>query len=137
MVMGPHVLVEKAARTKSSTPNRWIVVWNVRNLGQEPLEIVAGRLPHSQFRAEERQLRPSLVVLAGESTRLEFEVSCNGLPGAVVENAFLILSVRWSGEPWRVLARMRVVLDDESGPQTTTELVTTQRIGFSTEKAET
>ena len=133
--MGPHVLVEEASRTKSSTPNRWIVTWNVRNLDQEPLEIVAGRLPHSQFRAEEKQLSPNRYLLTGESTHLEFEVSCNGLPGAVVENAFLILSVRWSGEPWRVLARMRVVMDEESRPQTITELVTTQRIGFSIKKA--
>ena len=134
--MGPQALVEEVGRTKTSIADRWLVAWQVRNIGQEPFEILAGRLPHSQFRAEEKQLSPKRFLLSGESTQLELEVSCDGAAGTVVENAFLILSVRWAGQPWRVFARMRVLLDDKSGPQTTTELVTTQRIGFSTGKNE-
>ena len=133
--MGPQVVVEQAGKSTKSSPERWLVAWNVRNIGQEPLEIVAGRLPHSKFRAEERQL--NLFLSPGQSARVEFEVACRGAPGTVIENAFLILSVRWSGQPWRILARMRMVLDEESGPQTITELVTTQRMGFSVGKIET
>jgi len=134
--MDPQVLVQQVGSSADSSPGSWLVAWNVRNIGQDPLEIVAGRLPHSQFRAEERQLSRNLFLPPGQSARVEFEVACRGAPGAVIENAFLILSVRWSGQPWRILARMRVVLDEESGPQTITELVTTQRIGFSIGKTE-
>jgi hypothetical protein len=49
----------------------------------------------------------------------------------VVENAFLILRVLWLGKPWRILARLRVVFDEQGGPQTTTEVVTVQPVGFS------
>jgi hypothetical protein len=48
-----------------------------------------------------------------------------------VENAFLIVRVLWQEEPWRVFARLRVVFDEQGGPQTTTEVVTVQRVGFS------
>lgn len=135
--IGPRARVEQLLRSSTPVRGKWLVVWNIQNLGREQIEIVAGRLPHSQFRAEEQQLRPSPLLLPDESARLEFEVACDGPPGAVVENAFLILSVRWLSEPWRILARLRVVFDDESGPQTTTELVTTQRVGFSVTRAET
>ena len=67
----------------------------------------------------------------GERTRLECVVACSELPGTVVENAFLILRVLWLEEPWRVFARLRVVFDEQGGPQTTTEVVTVQRVGFS------
>jgi hypothetical protein len=48
-----------------------------------------------------------------------------------VENAFLILRVLWLETPWRVFARLRVVFDEQGGPQTTTEVVTVQQVGFS------
>jgi hypothetical protein len=48
-----------------------------------------------------------------------------------VENAFVISRVLWQEEPWRIFARLRVVFDEQSRPQTTTELVTVQRVGFS------
>lgn len=70
-------------------------------------------------------------LLPGESAQLEFAVACSGRPGTVVENAFLILRVLWREEPWRIFARLRVVFDEQGGPQTTTEVVTVQRVGFS------
>ena len=48
-----------------------------------------------------------------------------------MENAFLILRVLWLEQPWRILARLRVVCDEEGAPETTTEVVTTQPVGFS------
>lgn len=71
------------------------------------------------------------MLLPGESARLEFAVACAADPGATVENAFLILRVNWLKEPWRILARMQVVFDEQGRPRAITELVTTQRTGFS------
>jgi hypothetical protein len=66
-----------------------------------------------------------------ESARLEFAVKCEEPPGTVVENAFLILRVDWSEAPWLVLARLRVSVDENGAPQSATEAITTQRVGFS------
>ena len=129
--IGPRVLVEQAARRAGPASDRWLVAWHVQNLGQQPLRLLAARLSHSRFRCEERELTPIPQLSPGERTRLEFVVACSGLPGTVVENAFLILRVLWLEEPWRVFARLRVVFDEQGGPQTTTEVVTVQRVGFS------
>ncbi|MGH9197112.1 MAG: hypothetical protein ACRD1T_15410 [Acidimicrobiia bacterium] len=135
-ITGPQVLVEQVSRSPRPASRSWLVVWNIRNMGQELLQIIAGRLPHSQFRAEERNMRPGLVVLPGQTARFEFEVACDEVSGTVVENAFLILRVQWLSESWRILARLRVIFDEEGGPQTTTERVTAQRIGFSIAKTQ-
>ncbi len=127
----PQVSVQQAARRAAPVSGRWFVAWHVQNLGRQPLQLLAARLPHSQFRSEERELVPMPQLLPGERAQLEFSVACGGLPGTVVENAFLILRVLWRGEPWRVFARLRVVFDEQGGPQTTTEVVTVQRVGFS------
>ena len=129
--IGPQALVEQASRRTGSDPGRWLVAWRVQNLSRQPLQLLAARLPHSRFRSEERALVPIPKLLPGESAQLEFAVACSGRPGTVVENAFLILRVLWLEEPWRIFARLRVVFDEQGGPQTTTEVVTVQRVGFS------
>jgi hypothetical protein len=55
----------------------------------------------------------------------------------VVENAFLILRVLWREQPWRIFARLRVVFDQHHVPENSTEVVTTQPIGFSSPQADT
>ncbi len=108
------------------------MAWQIQNLGQGTLKILSGRLPHSRFRCEERELDTILMLRPKESARLELPVKCEEPPGTIVENAFLILRVLWSEEPWRILARLRVSINNEEGaPETTTELVTTQPVGFS------
>ena len=107
------------------------MVWHVQNQGPQPLEILAARLPHSQFRCAEKELIPTPKLLPNESTRLELQVACNEPPGSEVKNAFLILRVLWLENCWRVLVRLRVAFDEEGGPQAMTEWVTTQRVGFS------
>lgn len=129
--MQPQVLVEQAAVSRGSTSGRWLVAWRIQNLGQEPLEILSGRLPHSKFRSEEIELVPGPKLMPNETARLEFAVVCNEPPGAIVENAFLILRVLWLEGPWRILARLRVTMNDKGEPETVTELTSTQRIGFS------
>jgi len=129
--IGPRVSVAQAARRAGTTSDHWLVTWDLRNLGQHPLQLLAARLPHSRFRSEERDLAPPPYLLPGERARLEFPVACGGPPGTVVENAFLILRVLWREEPWRTFARLRVIFDEYGGPQATTEVVTVQRVGFS------
>jgi hypothetical protein len=61
---------------------------------------------------------------------------CGEPPGTEVENAFLILHVFWREKDWRVFARLRVSFGDTGLPSTTTEVVTTQRVGFSVRNSE-
>jgi hypothetical protein len=51
--------------------------------------------------------------------------------GLVTENAFVIFSVNWLGEPWRVFVRLRVMMTSDGRPETATELITAQKVGFS------
>lgn len=132
----PRVVVEQASRRRGPEPDRWLVTWSIQNLGQEPLQILAGRLPHSRFRGEERELAPIPKLLPSESAQLEFAVACNEPPGTVVENVFLILRVLWRDQIWRLLARFRVVFNEQGAPETITELVTTQMVGFSLQQEE-
>lgn len=127
---GPHVVLDQVSRVRAPSPGRWLVSWQVQNLGEGTLKILSTRLPHSRFRCEEGELDPGLILRPKESARLDLPVKCEGPPGTTVENAFLILRVLWSEEPWRILARLRVAIDGEGAPETTTELVTTQPVGF-------
>ncbi len=127
----PHVVVDQLSRVRAPSPDQWLVAWQIQNLGQGTLKILSARLPHSRFRCEERELDVILMLRPKESGRLELPVKCAEPPGTIVENAFLILRVLWSEEPWRILARLRVSINEEGAPETTTELVTTQPVGFS------
>ncbi len=130
--MGPQVRVEQVSRTPGPADDRWLVAWHIQNLGRQTLTLLAARLPHSRFRSEERKFTPTPKLEPGKSTRLEVSVACKEPPGTVVKNAFLILRVRWLEERWQVFARFRVVFGEHGGPETTTELITTQPVGFST-----
>ena len=128
---GPRVVVNQLSRVRATSLDQWLVVWQIKNLGRETLKILSARLPHSRFRCDEKEFQAAVTLPPKESVRLELPVKCEETPGAIVENAFLILRLLWSGEPWRVLARLRVSVNKEGEPETTTELVTTQRVGFS------
>lgn len=130
------MLVKQVARRRGPEPDRWIVAWRVQNLGQQPLQILAARLPHSRFQGEEQELSPILEILPNESGRLELAVTCSESPGTIVENAFLILRVHWLDQLWRILARLRVVFNEQVAPETIAELVTTQKVGFSARQRE-
>ncbi len=127
----PQMHVEQASRNRGAEPNCWLVAGRVRNLGQRPLQILSGRLPHSQFRSEERELSPIPKLLPNESAQLVFSVACSELPGTIVENAFIILRVLWLEEQWWAFVRLRVTFDELSGPLSITEVITTHKIGFS------
>jgi hypothetical protein len=132
----PKVHVEQVSHPGGADREEWLVSWRIKNLGIAPLEVLASRLPHSQFWSGEQELNPSPTVLPDESFLLERSVRCSEPAGAAVENAFLILRVIWMNESWRIFARFRVVFNEEGAPNTVTELTTTQRIGFSARKDE-
>jgi hypothetical protein len=109
----------------------WSVDWLVENKGAEPLQILTVRLPHGQFKADEQLFDPPLQLAAKEISRFQVSVRCHEPPGPITENAFVILSVLWSGQLWRIFVRIRVIADADGTPRTATELVTTQKVGFS------
>jgi hypothetical protein len=129
--LGPRVAVEPLSRRPGAGPDQWLVAWRIRNLGPQPLQLLAAWLPHGRFRGEERDLVALPPLLAGESARLELPVRCSEPPGTVVENAFIILRALWGDEPWRIFTRLRVVFDQSGAPEIGCELITTQPVGFS------
>jgi hypothetical protein len=128
--MEPKVAVEQETVRRAAAPDRWQVAWLIENLGDAPLKILAARLPHGKFYCEEKELAPSVVLEPKQSGRIELEARCGAAAGSVVENAFLIMRVLWTGAPWLILARLLVSVNDEGTPTTATELITTQPVGF-------
>jgi hypothetical protein len=62
---------------------------------------------------------------------LELAVACQEPPNTIVENAFVILLVNWLGNGWRFFVRLLITVDQQGRPQTTTESITVQQVGFS------
>jgi hypothetical protein len=127
---GPAIHVAPEAPAPGPSPMEWRVAWRIENRGDRPLELRAAWLPHGRFRAPERALEPPPRLLPGESARLELVAACDEAPGTVVENAFVILRVRWGDEPWRILVRLLITADAGGTPTNTVALITTQPIGF-------
>ncbi len=127
---GPQVLVEQASRRSGSSPRQWLVAWRIRNPGREPLQLLESWVPHGRFRCGKRELSPPAVLPPGGATELELPVECDEPPGAVVENAFLILRVVEQEQEWRVLVRLTVTFDRDGAPESATESVTTQLVGI-------
>ena len=109
----------------------WKVRWIVQNTGANPLQLETVRLPHGQFRAAEQGFDPSLDLEPGSVAEFDTVVHCNEPTGLVTENAFVIFAANWHGQKWRIFVRLRVVIDEQGEPQSVTELVTTQKVGFS------
>jgi hypothetical protein len=108
----------------------WRTTWRIANAEPDAVRVVGAIAPHSQFRGEatlDREIRPK------GSTQLSLVVQTSGATGSEVENAFVIVLVQRGDERWRVLARLRVPLDDAGMPKPRIETVTLQRVGFSGE----
>jgi hypothetical protein len=89
------------------------------------------RLPHGQFKSNEQQFSPNLELAAGESEQFASSVQCDEPVGLVTENAFVIFHCQWRGDAWRVFVRLLVTVKPGGEPETATELITTQKVGFS------
>jgi hypothetical protein len=108
----------------------WRTTWRVANAEPDPVHLVAAVAPHSQFRGEtslDRELRGK------GSSQFSLVVRTEGASGSEIENAFLILLVQQGEERWRILARLRVPLEEVARPRPRVEAVTVQRVGFSGE----
>ena len=108
----------------------WRTTWRVTNPEPESVRIVAAVAPHSQFRGEtslDREVRGKA------STQFSLVVRTRGATGSEIENAFVILLVGQGEDRWRLLARLRVSLEEGARPRPRVETVTVQRVGFSGE----
>jgi hypothetical protein len=127
----PTIAVDAIHCISDVNAGYWSCSWRIQNLTDRSMKLVSVRLPHGQFRSQEREFNPSLEVLPGASARIETSVLCDDQPGAVIENAFLILLCEWQGQRWRIFVRVRVTINQEGEPAPATELITRQRVGFS------
>lgn len=128
---GPKVLVEQVRQAVRDDCGQWCIVWRVGNPNPSLLQLAAARVPHGKFRGLEKVFAPGLQLAAEQSRDIELLVVCNEAPGTIIENAFVILRVIWEQAQWRIFVRLRVTVDESGVPQAATELITTQREGFS------
>jgi hypothetical protein len=128
---GPKIAVEELRRNREVGSDRWLFGWRIQNLTQQPTKFLAARCPHGKFRSGERIFDPPLYAAGGKNATIEMPVLCNEPAGTIVDNAFLILLVEWLETSWRLFVRFRVTINEKGEPETATELITTQRAGFS------
>jgi len=127
----PQIALTQLSVEPEKAKGNWQIQWRVSNLNSRPLEIRAVRLPHGQFKSAERRFSPAIHLAPDDSAEFEASVSCDEPEGLVTENAFLIFQVVRLDERWRIFARVRVTVDATGIPAASTELITTQRVGFS------
>lgn len=127
----PAVELRQISVRRHGLTENWNVVWEVENRGAKSLKLTSVRLPHGQFKAAEQQFEGAVELAPGGSAEFNTLVFCHEPPGLVTENAFVIFNVNWLREEWRIFVRVRVVVNSKGEPESATQLVTTQKIGFS------
>jgi hypothetical protein len=127
----PRIEVERVERGASEKPGRWLFKWRVRNLTETPMILLSVRVPHGKFKAEERKFGPPVKIEAQDHFILDLSVACREPPNTRVENAFVILLLNWQENHWRFFVRLRIAVDQQGRPETTTESITVQQVGFS------
>lgn len=108
----------------------WRTTWRVSNADPRPFHVVGATAPHSKFRGEASL---DLDVAGNGSATFPLVVRIEASAGSEIENAFVILLIEDGAAQWRVLARLRVTLDDAARPEPRVEAITVQRVGFSGE----
>ena len=130
-ITGPTVALRQISVARDAATSCWNIRWQVENLGADALEIFSARLPHGQFKSNEQHFTPALELAAGASKRFYCLVHCDEPAGLVTKNAFVIFHCQWRGEAWRIFIRIGVTVTADGAPATATELITTQKVGFS------
>jgi len=128
-VNAPRLRVEPLGVAKKDAQG-WRTTWRVANDEAAVVRVIGAVAPHAKFRGEtalDREVRSK------GSTQFPLVVRVDGMANSEIENAFVILLVEQGEERWRVLARLRVPLDDEARPRPRVETITVQRVGFSGE----
>jgi hypothetical protein len=127
----PEIEVEQVEHGASENPGRWLFKWRVRNVTEIPMSLLSVRVPHGKFKAEERKFGPAVKIAAQDHSILNLSVACREPPNTIIENAFLILLSNWRENHWRFFVRLRIAVDQQGRPETTTESITVQQVGFS------
>ena len=127
----PSIGVEQAERSRIPDREGWLFRWLVRNQIERAMRLVSVRVPHGKFKAEESKFLAPVEIGAKNSFVLEVAVTCEQPPETVIENAFLILLVDWQESKWRFFVRLQIRINQQGEPDTKTESITAQRVGFS------
>ncbi len=128
---GPKIEVEQVERGASEKLGRWLFKWRLRNVTETPMRLFSVRVPHGKFKAGEREFGPAVKIPAQDQFILDLVVACEEPPNTILENAFLILLVNWQENQWRFFVRLRIRVDQQGAPETITESITVQQVGFS------
>ena len=127
----PKIVLRQLSLTRDAATGCWNIRWEVENLGSDTVKILSARLPHGQFKSDELRFTPALELSEGVSEQFQSLVHCDEPPGLVSENGFVIFHCQWRTEAWRIFVRIRVTVNTSGEPETATELITTQKVGFS------
>jgi hypothetical protein len=129
--IAPAIALRQVYAHRHPTTDDWSIGWTVENKKAQSLKISSVRLPHGQFKAQEREFELALNLTSGASAEFETLVHCKEPPGLVTENAFVIFYVSWLSASWRIFVRLRVEIDAQLALRAVVESITTQRVGFS------
>ena len=127
----PSLELQQLSVEPLEAAGHWRIRWRVANSTGGQLLLSRVGVPHGQFKGDEINFAPALVLGDREIMQFHGDVRCAEPPGLVTENAFLIFHVIWSAASWRIFARVSVVVDSDGKPHAKTESVTTQKVGFS------
>lgn len=127
----PSINVEQVERSRSANHGGWLFKWRMRNQTEKAMRVVSVRVPHGKFKAEECKFLPPVEIAAKGGFVLDVAVRCDEPPETVIENAFLILLVDWRESHWRFFVRLQIRINQQGEPDTKTESITAQRVGFS------
>jgi hypothetical protein len=127
----PSIEVVQVEQSRSLNPGRWLFRWRVENKTEKAMRLVSVRVPHGKFKADERKFGPAAKIAAQDSFILDLAAAFKEPPNTIIENAFLILLVDWQENSWRFFVRLRIKVDHQGHPETATESITVQQVGFS------
>jgi hypothetical protein len=131
MAAAPQVELKQRKAERDKLSGKWRIVWTLKNLARDPLCVTSVRFPHQLFKSPKRTFEPPRNLNEDVETEFEQLIQCDTGPGLVTENAFAIFYITWTGSDWRIFVRLKVRVDGDGSPQATTELITTQKAGFS------
>jgi hypothetical protein len=127
----PSIQLGQVEPSRRDNSGRWLFKWRVRNVTETPMSLLSVRVPHGKFKAGEGKFVPPVKIAAEDHFILDLAVACEEPPNTIIDNAFLILLVDWQENQWRFFVRLRISVDHQGHPETATESITVQQVGFS------